>query len=57
MFSVRRAKGSTLHDYMLGRTGDRRFPRIALGAARNKLAAWLSVESLCVSYRIDIYVQ
>jgi hypothetical protein len=50
MFSARQAKGSTLHDYMLGRTGDRRFPRIALGAARNKLAARLSTESLYVYY-------
>jgi len=57
MFSVRQAKGSTPHDYMLGRTGDRRFPRIALGAARNKLATRLSTESLYVYYRIDIYVQ
>jgi hypothetical protein len=58
MFSVRQAKGSAFHDDdMLGRTGDRRFPRIALGAARNKLAAQLSTESLYVYYRIGIYVQ
>jgi hypothetical protein len=30
---------------------------VMFGAARDKLAAWLSVESLYVSYRIDIYVQ
>jgi hypothetical protein len=57
MFSVRQAKGSAFHNDMLGRTGDRRFPRIALGAARNKLAAQLSTESLYVYYRIGIYVQ
>jgi hypothetical protein len=56
MFSVRQAK-SAFHDGMLGRTGDRRFPRIALGAARNKLAAQLSTESLYVYYRTDVYVQ
>jgi hypothetical protein len=57
MFSVRQAKGSAFHDDMLGRTGNRRFPRIVFGAARNKLAARLSTESLHVYYRIDIYVQ
>jgi hypothetical protein len=39
MFSVRQAKGSALHDDILGRTGNRRFPRTVFGAARNKLAA------------------
>jgi hypothetical protein len=57
MFSVSQAKGSAFHDDMLGRTGNRRFTRVALGAARNKLAARLSTESLYVYNRVHIYVK
>jgi hypothetical protein len=57
MFSLRQAKGSAFHDDMLGRIGNRRFPRIVFGAAWNKLAARLSTGSLYVYYRCDIYVQ